>query len=114
MAYGGRLLPAIALAAAASALQGCGWLADLMAPAGTVSGRIFYAGEPAAGRKVYLASVPAGTRLLETASGPDGRYVFTGVKGSGQARVEYQMMRDAAPALVKPNEVAAWRAKPRR
>lgn len=89
------------------ALGGCGWLADLGVAAGTVSGRVLYAGEPANGRKVFLRGPE-----LETVTAADGRYVFTGVKATGTATVEYLQMRDAAPALVKPNEVAAWRSRP--
>lgn len=100
-----------ALTAASALLGGCGWLADLRATPGTVAGRVLYAGEPANGRKVYLTGAGLETGL-ETVTAPDGTYVFTGVKGAGSATVEYRQMLDAAPALVKPNEVAAWRSRP--
>jgi hypothetical protein len=106
-----RFALALAAASALLGLGGCGWLADLRTAPGTVGGRVLYAGEPANGRKVYLTGAGLETGL-ETVTAPDGSYVFTGVKGSGLATVEYRQMIDADPALVKPNEVAAWRSRP--
>lgn len=104
-----RIVRAVVPVLALVALPGCGWnplsLFGGGVPAGTVTGLVLYAGEPAPGKTVTYGSQSGVTDAT-------GRYTFTGVTAAGQVTYLAAVDAVASATSTNANEVYSWSSQP--